>query len=493
MSDKKIFWVGCSPPEWRSVGDQAQTLAVQKVLDEEFSDYEIKRFYRSEVNKFFVQKIRPDDLIFIQSSGDFGDLRNTWHPIRKKIIASYPDNKIVQLPVSVHYHNLSRFEADKIFFSGRDNLLILCRTPKGTKLLKDNFDCKVMFFPDFVFSLKPKLSNVKRTGCLGVFRADSESMIRRRLPNRAKKFLRSYLWRLANFVLDVEHKKRIRKLFPDYHLRDIQISNVDITDENRERIIFDTLRFYENFESVQTDRFHACVFAYLTKTPFVSVKGRIKQKTDVDADLDYDKYFANFRNMVFSAFKSRSQDTNENVHDILSLIKSRRSVRKWLDQPVEYNNMKQVLEAGVYAPSAANLQATRFKMITNPEHIRFVCQNTSSWFKNSFPEKAILVFYDRSKLPPAKWTGKFIWQDTACAMQNMMLTAKSLGLKSCWATVNPSQEKNIKHFLKIPKHFVLTSMLFLGYSDVEVSLKSKHQGRCIMRSLNKSVLNAILF
>ena len=102
------------------------------------------------------------------------------------------------------------------------------------------------------------------------------------------------------------------------------------------------------------------------------------------------------------------------------------------------------------------------------------------------------VFYDRSKLPPAKWTGKFIWQDTACAMQNMMLTAKSLGLKSCWATVNPSQEKNIKHFLKIPKHFVLTSMLFLGYSDVEVSLKSKHQGRCIMRSLNKSVLNAPL-
>jgi exopolysaccharide biosynthesis predicted pyruvyltransferase EpsI/nitroreductase len=488
FQDKKIFWVGCSPPEWHSVGDQAQTLAVQKVLDEQFSDYKIKRFYRSEVDKFFAQKIRSDDLIFIQSSGDFGDLRNTWHPIRKKIAASYPDNKIVQLPVSVHYHNLSRFEADKIFFSGRDNLLILCRTPKGAKLLKDSFDCKVMFFPDFVFSLKPKLSNVKRTSCLGVFRADSESMIRRRLPNRTKKLLRSHLWRLANFVLDIEHKKRIRKLFPDCYLRDIQISDVDITDENRERIIFDTLRFYENFEHVKTDRFHACVFAYLTKTPFVSVKGQIKQKTDVDVNLDYNKYFVNFRSTIFSAFESKSHDINENVQDIMALIKSRRSVRKWLNQPVEYNKMKQILEAGVYAPSAANLQATRFKMMTDPEHIRFVCQNTSSWFKNSFPEKVILVFYDKSKLPPAKWTSRFIWQDSSCAMQNMMLTAKSLGLKSCWATVNPSQEKNIKHFLKIPRNLVLACMLFLGYSDMQVGLESRHQGRIIRRDVNKMVI-----
>ena len=115
MVVNKIFWVGCFPPEWHSVGDHAQTLAVQKFLDEHFSDYEVKRFYRSEVDKFFAQKISNEDLIFIQSSGDFGDLRNTGHPIRKTIIASYPDNRIVQLPVSVHYQNSDRFEADKIF------------------------------------------------------------------------------------------------------------------------------------------------------------------------------------------------------------------------------------------------------------------------------------------------------------------------------------------------------------------------------------------
>jgi len=114
---RKLFWVGCFPPAFRSVGDHAQTLAVQKFLAEHFSDYDVKRFYRSEVNKFFREDVDSEDLIFIQSSGDFGDLYPDWHSVRKKIIASHPENRIVQLPVSVHYQSEANFEVDKIFFS----------------------------------------------------------------------------------------------------------------------------------------------------------------------------------------------------------------------------------------------------------------------------------------------------------------------------------------------------------------------------------------
>ena len=107
----KLFWIGCFPPRVHSVGDHAQTLAVEKFLRENFSDYEIVRFYRTEVKKFFQQSVRDDDLIFIHSSGDFGDLYSGWHDIRKKIISSFPNNRIIQLPVSVFYQSPVHFES----------------------------------------------------------------------------------------------------------------------------------------------------------------------------------------------------------------------------------------------------------------------------------------------------------------------------------------------------------------------------------------------
>ena len=480
----RILWVGCFPPEFHSIGDHAQTLAITQFLEKEFSDYEVNRFYRTELYDFFKTKIQKDDLIFIHSSGDFGDLyRASWHDIRKKIIAKYPHNKIIQLPVSVYYRSVANFEADKIFFSGRKNIKILCRTVEGTELLQNNFDCDVKFFPDFAFSLKPSAESSHRKGQLVVFRSDAESRFKLKIP---EKLIRRPSRRVVKFFNGLSINKKVSTLFKGAVIKDVQLSDEDITDENRKQIVLDCLNFYKNFELVLTDRFHACVFSYLTQTPFVAFEGVIKQKTTINPWINYDQYFEHFRELVFSDIKQENiLSVNNNV---MSTIKNRRSTRKWSSKCVETHKIKNILEAGVYAPSAANLQATRFKVLGSPKDIHFICQNTSVWFKNSNPNKVILVFYDANRLPPEKWTRRFVWQDTACAMQNMMLAAKSLDLKSCWASVNPRQEKNIKHFFKIPGNLVLACMLFLGYSDVEVSLSSKHQGRCIMRSLEKSVL-----
>jgi len=456
-------------------------LAVQKFLEREFIDYEIRHFYRDEVDRFFREDVKEDDLIFIHSSGDFGDLYTDWHPVRKRIIDAFPENRVVQLPVSVYYQSPATFETDKIFFSGRRNLLILCRTLKSAKLLSNNFGCRVEFFPDFAFYLKPDFPDVERKGVLGVFRCDAESSFRRRVP---RKLLRRPIKRFVNFLLDIDHRKRVHRLFHDCFIRDVQVSDVDITDENRERIVFDCLRFYRGFKKVLTDRFHACVFSYLTDTPFSVFEGKIPQKTCVNPFLDYDSYFQRFRDLVLSDDSCSLNDNfRSKKNEVFDVILSRRSVRKWNSEPVELNKINQILEAGAYAPSAANLQATKFRVLSHADYIKFVCNHTSPWFQRSFPNRVILVLYDKSKLPCETWTERFVWQDTACAMQNMMLVAESLGLKTCWASVNPKQEKNIKNFFGIPKRFVLACMLFLGYSDVQVSLKSRHQGRQIARNV----------
>ncbi len=53
--------------------------------------------------------------------------------------------------------------------------------------------------------------------------------------------------------------------------------------------------------------------------------------------------------------------------DILEAIRTRRSVRKFLDRPVEPEKLQAVLEAAQLAPSWANMQCWRFVVVQNPQ------------------------------------------------------------------------------------------------------------------------------
>jgi exopolysaccharide biosynthesis predicted pyruvyltransferase EpsI len=309
---KRLFWVNCFPPSFHNVGDHAMTLAIQKFLSDHFNDYRIIRFYRPEIERFLKEKLSPDDLIFIHSSGDFGDLYVNGPKLRKRVISAFPDNRIVQLPVSVHYENPASFEADTRFFSGRPNLLILCRSKEGAKLLADNFGCQVRFFPDFTFYLKPRRNRSKREGVLFVLRSDRESNFKgvflrlteklttpfrifKRIFRKDILFVSTQLSRSADMRLLAW---RIKAIFNDATVCDPQIADVDLTDENRESYILSVLDFYGKFRVVVTDRFHGLVFARLAGTKAISIPSRIEKKAIIENE-DYTPYFRDFRKLVF--------------------------------------------------------------------------------------------------------------------------------------------------------------------------------------------------
>ena len=51
--------------------------------------------------------------------------------------------------------------------------------------------------------------------------------------------------------------------------------------------------------------------------------------------------------------------------EVLEAIKSRRSIRKYLDKPVEWELIANILDAGRYAPCAGNLQNWKFVAVTD--------------------------------------------------------------------------------------------------------------------------------
>ena len=73
------------------------------------------------------------------------------------------------------------------------------------------------------------------------------------------------------------------------------------------------------------------------------------------------------------------------MENAMTLIKGRRSTRKFLDKPIPQELLEQVLEAGRYAPSGKNVQATHFLVIEN----RAVLDRLAVLVREAFQEAGV--------------------------------------------------------------------------------------------------------
>ncbi len=148
--------------------------------------------------------------------------------------------------------------------------------------------------------------------------------------------------------------------------------------------------------------------------------------------------------------------------DVFDAIRKRRSIRKYLNQPVEKELIIKVLEAARLGPSAVNAQPCHFIVVTNIK-VRESLGNAynADWFLKA---PVIIVVCANPKEAWRRRDGEEYWKvDAAIAMQNMILTATDLGLGTCW--VGSFDEKEVKKSLNIPKDFRVVAMTPIGYPD----------------------------
>ena len=142
---------------------------------------------------------------------------------------------------------------------------------------------------------------------------------------------------------------------------------------------------------------------------------------------------------------------------MLDIIKTRRSVRKFKPTPVSEEDIHDLLEAAMNAPSAINEQAWQFVIMTGKVLDDFLAINENT--PKSAPV-AILVCQD---LPAEKARGYSV-QDCAAATQNILLAAHAKGLGAVWTTVFPHKVMAVKLLLKIPDNVQPFSCVPIGYS-----------------------------
>ena len=177
---------------------------------------------------------------------------------------------------------------------------------------------------------------------------------------------------------------------------------------------------------------------------------------------------------------------------ILETIKKRRSVRDYLESPVEKEKLIRCLEAARLAPSACNAQPWKFIVVDEPNLKNRLCDAAFQgiYKMNGFARKApviIIVVSEKEKFL-AKIGGVFrntfyYLIDLGIACEHLILQAAEIGLGTCW--IGWFDEKAVKKTLGIPKCKKVDVLISMGYSREEKVLQKERYPLENISSFNK--------
>ena len=190
--------------------------------------------------------------------------------------------------------------------------------------------------------------------------------------------------------------------------------------------------------------------------------------------------------------------------DLLKILRMRRSVRVYKDEPIPEEKLAKMLEAMRYAPTASNRQNWRLTVVTNREEINYLAKEST---KDLFLAKKVLplrylalpflsqalrqraldprteVILDRELNAVAEgkdivffgapcviilysrsYTSNMAPNDAGVVMTHGMLAAQALGLGTCWIGIAQRifQKRKLRKHFKVPKGYNVYGVLAVG-------------------------------
>lgn len=144
----------------------------------------------------------------------------------------------------------------------------------------------------------------------------------------------------------------------------------------------------------------------------------------------------------------------------MDIINNRRSVRKFLDKPIEPEKIEPLLRAAMQAPTARNSQPWRFLVIQKQETL----EKLGTLSKIILGAKAVIItVIDKTMFPDASVYA----MDMGAATQNILLECVDLNLGAVWIGLDgrPERIESYQKLLNIPEKYQLFSLLAIGYPE----------------------------
>jgi len=154
--------------------------------------------------------------------------------------------------------------------------------------------------------------------------------------------------------------------------------------------------------------------------------------------------------------------------DMLEIMRSRRSVRRYTDEKLSDEQLKEIVSGALLAPSGHSKYPCEFIVVTNRELLEKMSHCRKGVAKMlEGAAAAVVVIADKDK------SDTFV-EDSCVAMMNMELVATSLGVGNCWIQVRNREaeddtpsENYLRGILNFPENFACQAILSLGYPAKE--------------------------
>lgn len=253
---KRIFLF--QTPTHSNIGDHAIANAQLIFFKDNFPGYnviEVNQTLMTIFIKYYNKLIKYNDIIFIHGGGNFGNEYMHEEFLRRLVVESFPNNKIISFPQTIYYSNDAKGQKElsitQTIFSNHKNLTITAREEVSYELMKQYFpNNKVILTPDIVLYTS-NMSNHARNYALEVIRQDQESLLSDSDKIAVKKILNDSYKHVICSDMHVENFRSV------------------ISPEEREIVLRNKFTQFQKAHIVITDRLHGMVLAAITGTPCI--------------------------------------------------------------------------------------------------------------------------------------------------------------------------------------------------------------------------------
>ncbi len=161
-------------------------------------------------------------------------------------------------------------------------------------------------------------------------------------------------------------------------------------------------------------------------------------------------------------------------------IQTRRSIRKYKKESVSDKDIRSLIETTIYAPSWKNSQVTRYHVVKEEKILIKIKGALPDFNQENSKDAPVFIIptiiknrsgYNRDQTPTNELGNGWGLYDCGMSSMLLMLKAKELGLDTLVMGIR--DQHKIKEILNIPDEEIITSVIALGYRDIEPEMPKR--------------------
>lgn len=165
--------------------------------------------YISDLPNFDEQQLRQrlgNGTILLHGGGNLGDIWPAHHAFRERVLQSFPDNPVIQLPQSIWFQQTAALKQARTVLNAHPNLVLLVRDQQSLDIARNEFRARSILCPDLALHLGPRQRS--RAPCVPVLwlaRTDRESRAQHG-PDSVPGFLADWVTEPATLLRGINHR-----------------------------------------------------------------------------------------------------------------------------------------------------------------------------------------------------------------------------------------------------------------------------------------------